>query len=993
MIFIVTITALIIIPLGYAEGEDAEIDCREVGSTGTNGSAEKLVISGDYGFIANLGSGLCIIDISNRSYPVVVGNFDTDRYTYDVFVQGDYAYLADEQNGLVIVNITNKSNPTFTGRYDSPGSTIGVTISGDLAFLVEGGHGLTIVDVSNKSDPKFVGKKDTDSDARDIVVRGNYAYIADGGDGLIIMDISNPSDPEIIGGYQTEESAMGIAIMDQYAFLAAKEAGLVIVNITNKTDPEKIGEYDTAGTSWDVAVYENHAYVADRLKGMVVIDISNLSNPRRIGKYGGASIYDVVTDGRYAYMARSSSGLYIAENAPIAVIDRITPRWADLGDEVSFTGTATDDGTIVEYQWRSDMIGLLSSEEDFERKFDVSGRHMIFFKVKDNHELWSEEDFMAIWINAIPVAIIESISPDPALTGEMIFFHGNGTDDGEITQYAWSSSIDSEFYNGTKEIINSSSLSKGSHVISLKVLDDQGTWSEVVNTTLVIHEKPEARILALNPEPAVEGESVFFMGEGIDDNGIEGYLWYSTLDGELFNGTSTEFSISNLSNGTHTVSLKVRDSHGVWSELVYDVLHVNGRPRACLDNVSASIITEGEEITFNGSGWDDEGVQGYLWYSSIDGILGENASHSFSNLSVGIHIISFSVVDAVGTWSKAKNVTVEVNGIPAAVIESIIPDHGYEGENITFTGGGIDDGSITYYSWRSSKDQWLYNGTNATFSSSNLSTGNHTIFLRVRDNHGIWSMEVLESLRIDIPILPEDLPPEIEITSPENGTVVKGVIKISGIASDDHAVEMVEYRIADSAEWAEADGITSWSIEIDTTVLKDGEHSVQFRGYDGTNYSAKVVITLIVKNEEDGNGGNGGDDKSDDESDSPFYKEKIGILPLIYYFVMAACILILSVGLKKKGKVTKEMKEKREKPEIPQETTAPDLMRQQTMTEKVYPQQFSQPQQYQQYAQTTNAPLPPSPVTPNGTWICPKCGNRVEGKFSFCTSCGFKRQN
>jgi len=93
--------------------------------------------------------------------------------------------------------------------------------------------------------------------------------------------------------------------------------------------------------------------------------------------------------------------------------------------------------------------------------------------------------------NEPPTATIHSVSPDPAYHYEDVRFEGNGTDDGEIIRYAWRSSIDKELYNGTDAGFTISNLSRGTHIIYLRVQDDWGIWSEEVSRTLRI--KPEAR--------------------------------------------------------------------------------------------------------------------------------------------------------------------------------------------------------------------------------------------------------------------------------------------------------------------------------------------------------------------------------------------------------------------------------------------------------------------------------------------------------------------
>ena len=88
-----------------------------------------------------------------------------------------------------------------------------------------------------------------------------------------------------------------------------------------------------------------------------------------------------------------------------------------------------------------------------------------------------------------------------------------------------------------------------------------------------------------------------------------------------------------------------------------------------------------------------------------------------------------------------------VNIPPIAHIDSITPNPATEGKTVTFTGHGTDtDGTIVAYNWRSSKDGQL--STLASFSTSSLSVGTHTIYFKVQDNNGAWSSEVSDTLVI-----------------------------------------------------------------------------------------------------------------------------------------------------------------------------------------------------------------------------------------------------
>jgi len=77
---------------------------------------------------------------------------------------------------------------------------------------------------------------------------------------------------------------------------------------------------------------------------------------------------------------------------PTAYIDSISPEEAAIGETITFDGHGTDtDGTVVAYRWRSSIDGDLSAKTSFETASLSEGEHVIYLKVQDNNDSWSEE--------------------------------------------------------------------------------------------------------------------------------------------------------------------------------------------------------------------------------------------------------------------------------------------------------------------------------------------------------------------------------------------------------------------------------------------------------------------------------------------------------------------------------------------------------------------------------------------------------------------------
>ena len=346
------------------------------------------------------------------------------------------------------------------------------------------------------------------------------------------------------------------------------------------------------------------------------------------------------------------SDTLIVREKPLAYIDSITPETAVEGQTVSFEGYGTDDGSITGYAWRSNGVEFYNGTES-EIEYDglSNGTHTIYFKVQDNHEIWSDEVSDTLTVNGKPLAYIDSISPETAVEGEIISFEGHGTDDGTIGMYVWRTDT-LELHNDTHPWFTHSTLSVGSHTIYFKVQDDYGVWSDEVDEILIIHERPIASIASIAPNPGLVGDSITFTAEGTDDGSIEKYAWRMN-ETELYNGTSANFSISTLQSGIHTVYLKDQDNYGVWSEEVSNILIIHERPLVTIESISPNPAIENATVTFIANGTDDGQVVRYVWREGENELNnGTDAELSTADLAPGTYTISLRVQDNFGVWSE-----------------------------------------------------------------------------------------------------------------------------------------------------------------------------------------------------------------------------------------------------------------------------------------------------------------------------------------------------
>ena len=272
-------------------------------------------------------------------------------------------------------------------------------------------------------------------------------------------------------------------------------------------------------------------------------------------------------------------GDFLSSNQePVAYIDSISPNPATQEQTVNFNGHGTDDGTILEWEWKSNLeTGTIGTSSSLSTSSLSVGTHTIKFRVKDNDDQWSEYDQETLIINPQdsqnkkPVAEIVTINPDNADYEESVYFHGLGTDsDGIVMEYKWRSSKDGVL--SSESTFTKSDLSVGTHTIYFKVKDDQGEWSSEDSSSLVINPSPTPEnepptANAGGPYASHVNTSISFdasKSSDPDGDDIVSYAW-DFGDGTNGNGMTVEHSY-NLS-GNYTVKLTISDNQGKTSAI------------------------------------------------------------------------------------------------------------------------------------------------------------------------------------------------------------------------------------------------------------------------------------------------------------------------------------------------------------------------------------------------------------------------------------------
>ncbi|HID73862.1 MAG TPA: hypothetical protein EYP43_02290, partial [Thermoplasmata archaeon] len=407
---------------------------------------------------------------------------------------------------------------------------------------------------------------------------------------------------------------------------------------------------------------------------------------------------------------------------PIAYIDTIDPELVRSNGTVHLAGHGSG-GVIVEYEWASDVDGLLGNTSSVEVGDLTPGRHNITLRVRNDDDLWSEPANGTFYVNHPPSIPLWMVSPEWGNATTAFNFTAGYLDHEDENATAFYLTLDGVRYpmdyggwcpctGGVRYTVNMT-LPYGNHTFNFSASDGL-EWTASDPGFVKVNRPPTLVNGSVDP---LEGNTTIpftFRLTYTDPDGDAPWEIDVVIDGTGYPMTpldpdDTDYTdgavytyTTPLEAGNHTYNFTATD----WYENAtleggsIEVQEGGGpiKPFAYIDRISPNPAAPGEKVHFAGRGAGGAIVD-YEWRSDIDGPISDRAEFNRSSLSVGEHNISFRVrnEDLWSDWVYASLSVVATAPLPDIKVSTltIIGEDIAEGDAVTMVLVLVNEGNAS----------------------------------------------------------------------------------------------------------------------------------------------------------------------------------------------------------------------------------------------------------------------------------------------------------
>ncbi len=276
--------------------------------------SEDIAVLGDTLYIADGPGGLKIVDLSNRSSPVLIGTEQT-AYAFRIYIYKQHLYLCDSSEGLKIYSIESPLNPVLRWSVDTDWATSVVFHNGNM-FLGDFYKGIRIYNVGNPASPELLEVIDS-TIARDITFLNGFLLVSNKQTGLNIYNYDPQTASYRTYSFDTLGNYEDIVGYNNYAIISRNDcpSSLYVFNVKNFNNIRTSGVYNPARFIDGLTRCEEHLMVACGEDGLIIYDLNGLPEL--------SDGYQIDTPG-YVRRAKMNDGyLYIADMASVQVYSQV----------------------------------------------------------------------------------------------------------------------------------------------------------------------------------------------------------------------------------------------------------------------------------------------------------------------------------------------------------------------------------------------------------------------------------------------------------------------------------------------------------------------------------------------------------------------------------------------------------------------------------------------------------------------------------------------
>ncbi|UCD29619.1 MAG: hypothetical protein JSV03_03825 [Planctomycetota bacterium] len=292
-------------------------------------------LNGNYLYCAcGATAALKTLDVSDPTNMLLISEWSyggSGSQTSDLARKGNVLYLTNWSHnvGLRIFSLANPANPTLIRTKSTAANTWDIDIFGDLMYVVisngldppDGIVGINVYDISDASNPVLLTFIDAGMRlVGNAVQYGDHLYFTSKR-WLNVYDISNPSSPQYLRRFAFEAMAGTCRIRGNYLYMTASSAinygdqgGLYTFSLADPANPQQVAY--RAITNELSCFTGSYALGALGSINVRIMDLTNPADPIPLLRFevgwpdtdGVGLVGDVVTDGRYAYVATGEDG-------------------------------------------------------------------------------------------------------------------------------------------------------------------------------------------------------------------------------------------------------------------------------------------------------------------------------------------------------------------------------------------------------------------------------------------------------------------------------------------------------------------------------------------------------------------------------------------------------------------------------------------------------------------------------------------------------------